>query len=532
MMAEAWRALIPAGSTAERIGALEGHMKTPSGQAWRTAIGGWVTRMVPVEILVPEVTPKWQPLVRDAMAFVFSRLSDRRLAEKIVEQAELPTGTPAELRLLRLISKMPGLQKLGQVLARNRRLTPALRTALSELENGMSDMTAEEIHAIILDRLGPRLEANSVELDPAIFLEASVSAVVRFTWRRRGGERERGVLKVLKPYVPDCFAEDMTLLQQLGEFLAAEERGYGFAIRDVKEMMAEVRLLLEHELDFAREQATLVDALRTYRASIGIRVPRLVRPLCTAEITAMSEETGVKVTDACRRSPIRRNRIARQLIEALIAVPLFSRAEQAVFHGDPHAGNLFYDEPNRELLVFDWALADRLSLEARRRLVMLVLMTILRNPDAVSEAICALSLGPGRRRPREQTIRRAVTRFFDNLPKGYSPGTLDAMRLLDDIALEGVHFPPSLFLFRKMLFTLDGVLEDVAGAEVRIDTVIARDFLARWLRSFGLFHAPLKTRDIVAVQKSALLYPARSWRKRPAGSPCPDAEAPRRGGVA
>src|SRR5215471_14037458 len=90
----------------------------------------------------------------------------------------LPAETPYEKRLLRLISKMPGLQKLGQVLARNRRLAPALRKALAELENGMSDVTADQIRAIIQNQLGDRLHAYAVKMESSIFSEASVSAVV------------------------------------------------------------------------------------------------------------------------------------------------------------------------------------------------------------------------------------------------------------------------------------------------------------------------------------------------------------------
>ena len=227
----------------------------------------------------------------------------------------------------------------------------------------------------------------------AIWKEGSAAAILPFTWRNAAGERERGVFKVLKPYVPACFAEDMSLLQGLGEFLASPERGYSFVVRDVREMMAEVRLLLEHELEFRREQSTLVEAARGYRSSIGIRVPRLIATLCTGSVTAMSQEDGVKVTDACRRSPIRRRRIARQLIEGLIAVPLLSREDCAVFHADPHAGNLLYDEPNRELVILDWALAERLSLESRRRLVMLALMMVLRNRTGVCDAAQALAGG-------------------------------------------------------------------------------------------------------------------------------------------
>jgi ABC1 atypical kinase-like domain len=41
------------------------------------------------------------------------------------------------------------------------------------------------------------------------------------------------------------------------------------------------------------------------------------------------------------------------LIEGLISVPLFSRLENVVFHADPHAGNLLYDEARRELVILD-----------------------------------------------------------------------------------------------------------------------------------------------------------------------------------
>jgi ubiquinone biosynthesis protein len=80
------------------------------------------------------------------------------------------------------------------------------------------------------------------------------------------------------------------------------------------------------------------------------------------------------------------------------------------------------------------------------------------------------------------------------------------MRLLDRIALAGVSFPAALFMFRKILFTLDGVLRDVAGEDVRINTIMAREYLTRWISSCGLFHAPLELKDFVTV--------AGAWTRR------------------
>src|ERR1022692_4380270 len=441
-----WASML-GGDPAGRLATVEAALKGPRGAYWRGEIGQWIGRLVPVEILVPDSAQRWRPLVRDAFQFLFERLSDRRLATKVAQQFELSAETPPEQRLLRLVNKMPGLQKVGQVLARNRRLAPKLRRALSELENGMSDVTPEEVRRLIEERLGKRLTEYGVELEPAILSEASVSAVIRFTWNHPGREREQGVFKVLKPYVPECFAEDMTLLQRLGEFLTSPERGYGFAIHDVKDMLAEVLLLLAHELDFRREQATLLEAVKMYRASIGIRVPRLIEPLCTDTITAMSAEAGVKVTEAFPRSPIRRARVAEQLIEALVAVPFFSREEESIFHADPHAGNLLYDETNRELVILDWALAERLNVKSRRQLVLLSVMMTLRSREGVRHAVRDLALSAdSRNHAHLGAIAGCVTRFFEQLPADASPGTLDAMRLLDRIALEGVHFPPPLFL--------------------------------------------------------------------------------------
>jgi ubiquinone biosynthesis protein len=491
-------------SRAERIGLLQEALDGPAGQSLRAQVGNWAARVVPVEMFVPESAAEWRPLVRDAIAFLFARLSANRLATKLVDQADLAGETSPERRLIRLIAKMPALQKMGQVLARNRRILPSLRAALSELENGMSDVCTEDVHAILHAQLGDRLTQYAVQIDPEILCEASVSAVIRFTWQNPDREREPGVFKVLKPYVPECLAEDMNLLQKLGGYLGARERGYGFARRDVEEMLSEVRLLLDHELDFVREQETLAEAHRTYHGTLGVRVPKVIGPLCTSQVTAMSEESGVKVTDAFRRSPVRRSRVADQLITALIAVPLFSNRDPSVFHADPHAGNLLYDEPNRELVLLDWALAERLSLESRRHLVMLAVMTILGNPEGVCEAVMAL-----RRKGSARAIARIVRRFFVNLPEGRSPGLLDAMALLDELVLAGIHFDAPLFLFRKSLFTLDGVLRDVAGAEVRMDYVVARHFLTRWAASFGLFYSPLALKDFLQVEWTALLFPGR-----------------------
>jgi len=151
---------LPQGATAaEKIQALENGLRSPLGQSIRDAMARWIVDgIVPVEKLVPKQYLNWRAPVRDSMMFVVARLSPQRLAPKLLEQIELPFDTPPETRLLRLIAKVPGLQKLGQVIARNQHLHPALRKALSRLENGIRDVLPEDIRSIVLKALGPKAE--------------------------------------------------------------------------------------------------------------------------------------------------------------------------------------------------------------------------------------------------------------------------------------------------------------------------------------------------------------------------------------
>src|SRR5579871_2357284 len=415
--------ILPKGTTEEKVGAIEARLRSPYGQSVRDALARWIVdELVPIDALVPEAYFKWRPPVRDAMMFVVLRLSLARLAPKLLEQIELPVETSAEDRLLRLIVKVPGLQKLGQVVARNQHLRPALRKALAKLENGIRDVSLEDVRAIIQENLGPELKRFAVEIAPRILSEASVSAVVRFSWRNPDTERrERGVFKVLKPHIPNYFAEDMDYLQGLAQYFGDQHHTYGFPADLIPDTFRKVQRLLRHEVNFSREQKTLLEAWALYQSTPGVRIPRVIQPLCTPTITALTEERGIKVTSAAKQLSVAgRRRLAEQLMEAMVAVPLFAATQNAIFHGDPHAGNLLYDNRTRELTILDWALRERLGREQRRHLALLFLLVALRDRVGVCNEIIALSQRRIRlTSPTGRAIHDAVGGFLDEMPASH-----------------------------------------------------------------------------------------------------------------
>ncbi len=509
------RALLPfltgCATAAERINAVQAALESEAGKSWRQELGKWTVRMVPVELLVPDVHKDWRPIVREAVLFVVSRLSPSRLAPKIVEQMALPPNTSAEVRLLKFIAKVPGLQKIGQVLARNRNLHPRLRRALIKLENGISDVTIEEIRAIIDGELRLQIETYAIKIQRSILSEASVSAVVGFTWQNpASGRCQHGVFKVLKPHIANCYAEDMRIIGQLAQRLARQHRTSGAPIGRLAETLTEIRLLLQREVDFPREQATLADELSEYRSLRGIRVPHVIPLLSTNIITALSFERGKKVTEVHALPAKLRINIAQRLAKALLAVPAFSRQKDSIFHADPHAGNLLYDKKRNQVVILDWALTARLSRKQRKYIVLLVLMMQLRDANGMSKAVEELCQIPAAKsRKQSLGIRQHVDRLLDELPLTHLPGPMDAMRLLDNIALDGTRFPAALLMFRKASFTLEGVVEDIAGSRVRLDSLMARHALANWTNTIATIFTLLSLRDWLGLDWSALTYATR-----------------------
>lgn len=502
-------------SIAEKTAAVEAALLSPMGRGLRGAMAHWIVdQLVPVERLVPAAYAKWHFPVRDSMMFVVQHLSAARLAPKLVEQFEVPEKTSAEDRLWLLIAKVPGLQKLGQVIARNQHLRPALRKALARLENGIRDVSVGEVRALIEKELDAQLKKYNVEIGPSILSEASVSAVVRFTWEDPlNGERKRGVFKVLKPHIPEYFAEDMEYLQGLAQHFGDRHHRYGFPAHLIPDTFKKVRRLLQHEVNFRREQKTLQEAAALYRTLPTVRVPEVIPFLCSRMVTALTEEPGTKVTNAASRlPPVTRKRIAQQVVEALVAVPLLAGQPEAVFHGDPHAGNLLYDRHTGKLVIIDWALRERLSREQRRHLALLFLMVSVRDPIGTANQVLAL----GSKRVRSGSLQAhrvtdTVQGFLDDLPVKYLPSGADAMRLLERVAIQGVRFPSPLIMLSKVMFTLDGLLADVSGGNSGMGLSIARHVAQHWISRRNGFRSPLKMSDWITLQCSALLYPTRLW---------------------
>ncbi len=421
---------------------------------------------------IPEAYAAYRPLLTDGLRFFLERLSPARLAAIVAQQLQLPRAICPARRLVALFRGCPTLHKLGQVMARDRRLTLELRENLQGLESLEPTTSMEAIAVAIQRELGA---VAGLEVAATALAEASVAVVVPVVWRDRAGSApQSGVLKVLRPGVEAQLHEELEIWALLGPFLEERCADYGLPVLDYRNTLDSVRRLLANEIRLDREQVHLARAAAFYADSPAVLIPSLL-PFCTARLTAMERVEGCKVTTS-GLSPGERQRLAWTLMEALVAKPFWDNAPAAVFHADPHAGNLLVTRDGR-LAILDWALVTPLSKAQRVAVVQAVASALTQDESGVSRAIAALG------RPSDPVVlRAAVADSLRQIRQGTFPGLDWLMTLLDRLGTAGaIQFPEELTLFRKALLTLSGVISDVSG-QASNDAVLIMTGLAQYWR--------------------------------------------------
>jgi predicted unusual protein kinase regulating ubiquinone biosynthesis (AarF/ABC1/UbiB family) len=354
-------------------------------------------------------------------------------------------------------------------LARDRRLVPAFRQRLQQLESLPPALPPAAVEEILRRELGP-LERRGIALAPPILAEGSVAVVVPFQ-QRHGGPG--GVFKVLKPGIEDRLERELAALARVGACLDEECDDLGIPHLDYQEALEQVRDKLREEVHLGHEQRHLREAAALYRGDPRVHIPAVLEH-CTRRVTAMERITGGKITEHPHRTPAVRRRLAELAAGALLARPLFSRDAGTLFHADPHAGNLVLTGDGR-LGILDWSLVARLRERERVAMVQILLGALALSPARVAGAAETLA-EPGR--VDGAALRGVAQAWVERVRGGAFPGMMWLTGMLDDAIQHGkMRVRADLMLFRRAVHSLQGVLADIHAAGTAADWAVARALL-------------------------------------------------------
>lgn len=463
--------------------------------------------------VLPEAYAHYQRPIKGALTVFLDGLPEAHQHAVLLDQATLPPTATVSERLARLARSCPALHKLGQTLARDRRLLPELRAQLQRLESLPPSIPLKDIRKILTRELG-RLDRLGVVLEPPALAEASVAVVVPFRH-----DRSEGVFKLLKPGIDERLEQELALVERVGSYLDEECEALGIPRLDYREAFENLADRLRHEVRLDLEQRHLGLGRAAYASEPRIQIPALY-DFCTPRVTAMERVHGDKVTDHRFAGGEERRALAELVVTGLIARPILSAGDDALFHGDPHAGNLLLTRDQR-LAILDWSLATTLAEARRVAFVQIVLGAVTLDATRIAAALALLS---ERTDTGAQAVMPIICSSLEQVREGRLPGLLWLTELLDNAVQVGVRFGAEMLLMRKMLHTLEGVIADIGADRTCIDSVLLGRFFAqmagewpyRWLAwaDSRAFVTRLSNVDLAGVLMNLPVTATRFWLGR------------------
>ncbi len=422
--------------------------------------------------LLPGEYAQFARPVKEGLVVFLSGLPQAIQESILAEQATLPTAASIALRLGRLARSCPVLHKLGQILARDPRLAPELRHQFRQLESLPPMVHQNVIEETLSRELGP-LDRRGITLLPPAIAEASVAVVIPFR-QDAGPQPLEGVFKILKPGIEARLNLELELLGRVGSHLDQECDKLRIPPLDYRGTFEKVRHKLAGEVLLDQEQCHLAEAKVFYAEQSDVQIPTVLLDHCTSRITAMERIAGEKVTEHLLRCPRGKRRLSDLVSRALVAQPMFCRSNHALFHSDPHAGNLFYTNDGR-LAILDWSLVGYLGEVERVAIGQIFLGAITMRTEKIVTVLEGLS-------ERENADRSALTQvvagWLQRVRLGQFPGVSWLLGMLDEAAqFAGLRVSSDMLLFRKSLLILEGVVGEIGAEGHWVDDIAVGEFM-------------------------------------------------------
>jgi len=425
-----------------------------------------------INSLVPECYEKWRPFVKGGLAWFLGQLSETRQQEILSDQLALGPFANASQRLEAVLRRCPTLHKLGQILARDKRLSPELRQSLQRLESLPPRMSIEQIKAVLRRE---KIDLSGITLGDKPIAEASVAVIMPFTFNDAAGRQIAGVFKIVRPEAEKALEKELELWPDLGQELERICRELNLPKLEFAGPLSEAALLVADEIRLDREQIHMRRASELYRDVPEVAIPELL-PWCTSRVTAMTLVKGKPLAEALADAgsdKMKRIRIAEKLVDGLIARPFWMSETWAIFHGDPHGGNIFYDE-NGKIVPLDWSLAVELPKNDRVAIIQLLMGGLRMDEKAIFRALSELGISSD-----DEKLKASAIWAVASIRKGTFPGFDWCLSVFDHaVEFGGLRLRAEFALFRKALFALLALVEDIAP-KASTDSVVVGSGLVR-----------------------------------------------------
>ncbi len=391
----------------------------------------------------------------------------KRLFDKPPEGDAALRETSAPVRFARLLAALgPTYIKFGQILSMRKDIfAPEWIEALEKLQDDAPRLPFNAIREQVETSLGGTLE----DLYGSFEQEPLATASIAQTHRARTKDGDDVVVKVQRPGIEATMRSDLDLLYLSAQVL--ETSIDEMQLVGVVSVIEEFEKGLLRELNFNQELSNLLEFQRNLDPERKVTVPRPYPELSTRTVLTMQFFEGRPIRKLTPKSPE-----AQAVVNEIVHAALKQVFVDGVFHGDPHAGNLLYDEDGTVCMI-DLGMVGRVSQEQRDDIVTLMIATI--SNDATTIARLLLKMGTPTQRVNLAELKSDIERIRSKHLVVENFGQYDSAGFIAEFGKAAGRYRIKLAKDVAILAKAAATLEDIIRTlHPEVDLVgIARPFL-------------------------------------------------------
>jgi ubiquinone biosynthesis protein len=396
----------------------------------------------------------------------------------------------------------PTFIKLGQILAARPDLVgPKLGEELKRLRANVRPDDIEKVRATLRADLGDDYQNHFRSIDAEPLATASIGQVHRAILN----DGTHVVIKVQRSDIERTMRQDIDVLIGLAQLA---ERVDTFAAWRPADMVRQLAPMISRELDFSRERQNLELFAEIFsRKKQNVVIPRPINALCTRRVLVMDELIGQPLAEFLSEEaksggreldrkgdpphvdgqiaervdsevPIEsRGMIKKRLCETIATVYLTMLFDEAVFHADPHMGNLIVME-NGQLGILDFGMIGRIDENLRETIEEMLIAIASGDQNRLTRLIRRIGDAP----PTldDSALAIDVAEFIGTYGR-QSLGAFDLTGALNELSdvlhRHAIKLPNQSALLLKMLISLEGTLRELGAGFDSLDVV--RSFMRR-----------------------------------------------------
>ncbi|MBS4194216.1 ABC1 kinase family protein [Lederbergia citri] len=380
-------------------------------------------------------------------------------------------------RFRKTLFELEGLLiKIGQMLSIRGDILPnAFIKQLQDLTDNVPPSRFEEIEKIIEKEWGCNINQHLISIEKKAIASASIGEVYK-------GELKDGstvAIKVQRPYIDSIIKTDFRTIGFIiwfaDHFIPIPK---GFI--NLKVLFNELKEVIDRELDFLKEQKSLLTFKERFNDDECIKIPSVYPELSTQKVLVMEWVEGSRITEAetLNRLSINRNELAHKLISVFLPQWL----ESGIFHADPHPGNVLVSKKG-SIILLDFGMVGEISKKDATNFQSLIESFLSKNYAKAVE--CFVQLGFVLPEADTRTMEKLLAELMSFQSFQLKDIDLIAfkMEMNDIIRALPIQVPTRFVFLGRAFVTIEGMIRELVPEEDLFDLI--RSAFMEWLEKKG-----------------------------------------------